>query len=141
MLCWKYFTRAMCTYQEPTLCRCTTCCASITHLPVACCCLQEGITESFKPKYRLRSIGLCVPWWDSEMTAAAARNAARPLALQGSGAKAKLKQAAQQLAAAAVSAANAAAAVPAARPNDAQGVRRPQRPSCGCRCTHHCKLR
>lgn len=53
-------------------------------LPLRVCCWQEGITESFKPKYRLRSIRLCVPWWDGEMTAAAARNAARPLALQGS---------------------------------------------------------
>jgi hypothetical protein len=87
--------------------------------------LQEGITESFKPKYRLRSIGLCVPWWDSEMTAAAARNAARPLALQGAGgAKAKLRQAAQQLAAAAVSVADAAVSVPAGRSRYGRMMRR-----------------
>jgi hypothetical protein len=98
--------------------------SSIRVPAVPCCCLQEGITESFKPKYRLHSIGLCMPWWDSKMTAAAARNAARPLALQGSGAKAKLKQAAQQLAAAAASAANAAAAVPAARSRYGRIMRR-----------------
>lgn len=91
-------------------------------LPLRVCCWQEGITESFKPKYRLRSIRLCVPWWDGEMTAAAARNAARPLALQGSaGPKAKLRQAAQQLAAAAT---HAAASLPASRSRYGRLMRR-----------------